>query len=212
METLEILGYKRDDLKKSEMKSLRNEGHIPCVLYGKDELLHFYAPAIQFRELVYTLKPHFVDLNIEGDQYKAIKQQVQTHPVNDSIMHVDFLKIKDGQTIKMEIPVEFEGSSKGVIKGGRMVVKLSTLTVKTTSEQMPEKITVNIAKLDLGQSVRIKDLEQSGYEILNPENNPIITVEVPRGLSSTGGGDDEGEEETATAAEEAGSEEGEAES
>ena len=89
MKTIEVIGYNRANLGKSDAKRLRAEGNVPCVLYGGDEQIHFYAPMIQFRELVYTRDAHFVHLNIEGAEFRAIMQEVQFHPVSEIILHAD---------------------------------------------------------------------------------------------------------------------------
>ncbi|HZX73345.1 MAG TPA: 50S ribosomal protein L25, partial [Cyclobacteriaceae bacterium] len=93
MKTIEIIGYKRANLGKSDAKLIRAEGSVPCVLYGGDEQVHFYSPMILFRDLVYTNEAHFVHLNIEGDECQAILQEVQFHPVSEIMLHADFLKI-----------------------------------------------------------------------------------------------------------------------
>jgi len=89
MRTIEIIGYKRANLGKAEAKRLRAESNVPCVLYGGKEQIHFYAPMILFRELVYTPEAAYVKLNIEGDEYSAILQDIQFHPVNEIILHAD---------------------------------------------------------------------------------------------------------------------------
>lgn len=81
MQTLEIIGFKRANLGKQQSKELRNESYVPGVLYGGGEQVHFYAPAILFRDLIYTPVVHEVDLNIEGTHYRAVLQDAQFHPV-----------------------------------------------------------------------------------------------------------------------------------
>src|SRR5690606_36903776 len=112
----EIIGYRRANLGKAESRKLREEGQVPCVLYGGDEQIHFYSPMILFRELVYTNEAHFVHLNIEGVEAKAILQEVQFHPVSEIILHADFLLISDDRKIKMSIPARLVGQSPGVSK------------------------------------------------------------------------------------------------
>src|SRR5688572_33079625 len=107
MKSLEIIGFKRANLGKSESKRLREESMVPCVLYGGEEQVHFYAPMILFRDLVYSPEVYEVDLNIEGTHYKAVMQAIQFHPVNEMLLHVDFLLMNDNKEIKMDIPVKF---------------------------------------------------------------------------------------------------------
>ena len=86
MKTIEIIGYRRANLGKTGSQKLRDEGLVPCVLYGGTEQIHFHAPMILFRELVYTNEAHFVHLNIEGEECQAILQEVQFHPVSEVIL------------------------------------------------------------------------------------------------------------------------------
>src|SRR5882757_11457098 len=104
MKTVEIIGYRRANLGKTDAQKVREEGNVPCVLYGGKDQVHFYSPVILFRDLVYTNEGHFVHLNIEGEECQAIMQEVQFHPVSEIILHVDFLRISENRKIKMQIP------------------------------------------------------------------------------------------------------------
>jgi large subunit ribosomal protein L25 len=180
MKTVEIVGYKRANLGKSESKRLRQEGNVPCVLYGGGQQIHFYAPMILFRELVYTNEAHFVHLNIEGDEYKAILQEVQFHPVSEIILHADFLKIDENRKIKMNIPTRLVGRAPGVDKGGLLVRKRATLKVYGYPKDMPDHIDVDVSTLDFHHAVKVGDMKIPGLEFLDPKQSPIAAVEVPR--------------------------------
>ena len=101
MKSLEIIGFKRANLGKKESKDLRAEAMVPCVLYGGSEQVHFHAPMIMFRDLLYSPEVYQVNLNIEGDEYKAVVQASQFHPVNEMLLHVDFLEMNDNKEIKI---------------------------------------------------------------------------------------------------------------
>ena len=180
MKTIEIVGYKRANLGKSESQNLRNDGYVPCVVYGGNEQVHFYAPMILFRELVYTNEAHFVHLNIEGEESKAILQEVQFHPVSEIILHADFLKIADDRKIKMSIPVRLVGKAKGVDKGGALVRKRAALKVAGFSKDMPDHIDVDVTELDFHHAIKVADMKIAGLEFLDPKQAAIAAVEVPR--------------------------------
>ncbi|PIB34476.1 50S ribosomal protein L25/general stress protein Ctc [Reichenbachiella sp. 5M10] len=182
MKTIEIIGYKRANLGKADSKKLRNEGMIPCVVYGGGEQIHFYAPAILFRDLVYTSEAHFVKVNVEGTEYDAIMQDIQFHPVSEMILHVDFLQWTAGTTIKMDIPVHITGQSPAVQNGGTLIVKRRTLSIKSLPKNMPEHIDVNISKLEFGKAVKVGDLTSENYEILDAPQASIAVAEIPRAL------------------------------
>jgi large subunit ribosomal protein L25 len=182
MKTLEIIGYKRANLGKKASNDLRLEGYAPCVLYGGKDQVHFYSPMILFKELLYTPNVYQVALNIEGEQYKAILQDAQFHPVNEVILHVDFLELQENKYVKMEVPIQFTGTAPGVQKGGKLIPKLRKLAIKALPADIPDYITVDISNLDLGKSIKTSEVQADKYTILSSPNTPIATVEVPRAL------------------------------
>ncbi|WP_375416445.1 50S ribosomal protein L25/general stress protein Ctc [uncultured Hymenobacter sp.] len=183
MKSLEIVGFKRANLGKTDAKALRLDAQVPCVLYGGEEAVHFSVPAILFRELLYTPEAHIVDLNIEGATYRAIVQEAQFHPVNEMLLHVDFLELAGGgKEVKMDIPVKYVGVSPGVLAGGKLVSKLRKLRVKASAENLPDYVEVNISDLELGKSVKVASVQTKNYTILTSPQAPIATVAIPRAL------------------------------
>ena len=182
MKTVEIIGHKRANLGKAEAKKLREEGYVPAVLYGGDQQIHFYAPMILFRPAVYTDEAHFIKLNIEGEEYDAILQDLQFHPVSEIIMHADFLQLFEGKVVKMNIPVHFEGVSPGVTKGGTLIKKRRYLSLKALPASMPEFVSVDLSALDFGKAIKVSDIKKGDFDILDPQQASIAVVEMPRAL------------------------------
>ncbi len=187
MQTIEIIGYKRANLGKKEAKRLRREANAPCVLYGGKEQIHFYTPMALLKDLVYTPDAYFVQLNIEGTTCQCILQAIQFHPVSEMILHVDFLRIFDNKQVKMQIPTMLTGTAPGVIQGGSLAKKLRKLPVLAYPKDMPAHIQVDIASLELGQMVRIRDIKAEHYTILTSPSIPVASVEIPRALRSAAG-------------------------
>jgi large subunit ribosomal protein L25 len=192
MKTIEIIGYRRANLGKSDSSKIREEGNVPCVLYGGNNQIHFYSPVILFRDLVYTNEAHFVHLNIEGEECQAIMQEIQFHPVSEIILHVDFLRITDDRKIKMDIPVRLVGQAPGVAKGGTLVRKRASLKVLAFGKDMPDHIDVDCSALDFHHAVKVADMKMANLEFLDPQMAAIASVEVPRAAKLA--------EETTTAA------------
>jgi large subunit ribosomal protein L25 len=180
MKTVEIIGYRRANLGKTDSQRLRDEGNVPCVLYGGDNQIHFHSPMILFRDLVYTQDAHFVHVNIEGEECQAILQEVQFHPVSEVILHADFLRISEDRKIKMNIPVRLVGTAPGVAKGGTLVRKRASLKVYGFPKDMPDHIDVEVSGLDFHHAVKIGDMNVDGLEFLDPHQATIAAVEVPR--------------------------------
>ncbi len=185
MKSLEIVGFKRANLGKVESQNLRAQGYVPSVLYGGSEQVHFYAPAMLFRELLFTPDIFNVTLNIEGTEYNAILQETQFHPVNDALIHADFLQIVPGKEIKVEVPIKLTGTSAGVMKGGKMNQKLRKLRVQGLADNIPDYVNVDVTELDLGKSVKVGALKAENFVILTAASNPIASVEIPRALRGT---------------------------
>jgi large subunit ribosomal protein L25 len=182
MKKLEIIGFKRANLGKKDAQQLRLEASVPCVLYGGKEVAHFHVPMILFRELVYTPEAHIVILNIEGEIREAMLQDIQFHPVNEMILHADFLELHDDRPVKIAVPTKVTGVSTGVQQGGRLVLKAKKMTVRALPANLPDSITVDITGLELGKSIKVKDLTVEGFEIMDAPNNAVLSIEVPRGL------------------------------
>lgn len=180
MKTVEIIGYRRANLGKTGSQKLRDEGLVPCVLYGGDEQIHFYSPMILFREIVYTNEAHFVHLNIEGEESQAILQEVQFHPVSEIILHADFLRISEDRKVKMSIPIRLVGEAPGVTKGGTLVRKKAALKVYAFPKDFPDHIDVDVSTLDFHHAVKVSDMEMDKLEFIDPKHSSIAVVEVPR--------------------------------
>jgi len=209
MKTVDLIAYKREDLGKAETKRLRNEGFVPCVVYGGEEINHVYIPQILFRNLVYTSEAHFVNLDVEGKEVRCILHEIQFHPVSETIIHADFLELHAGVPVKMDIPVHLTGQAPGVEKGGTLVHKRRKLSIKALPKNMPEHINVDISELDFHKSIKVEELETEEYEILDTPQASIAVVEIPRALKTA---EEEAEEAAAELAEgeegEEGAEEG----
>ncbi len=180
MKTIEIIGYRRANLGKNDSQKIREEGNVPCVLYGGDKQIHFHSPVILFRDLVYTNEAHFVHLNIEGEECQAIMQEVQFHPVSEIILHVDFLRISEDRKIKMDIPVRLVGQAPGVSKGGTLVRKRAALKVYAFAKDMPDHIDIDCSTLDFHHAIKVADVQIANLELLDPKAAAIAAVEVPR--------------------------------
>ena len=182
MREVEIIGFKRANLGKAESSKLRAEGNVPGVLYGGDEQVHFYAPAIQFRPVLYTPEACFIKLNIEGTEYRAIVQESQWHPVSEMLLHVDLLQLFAGKPIKMDIPVKATGNAIGVKNGGTLIVKNPRLRVLALPKNMPEVIEIDVTNLRIGKAIKVGELPTQDFEFLTSPLVTVVNVAIPRAL------------------------------
>ena len=196
MKTTEIVGFKRTELGTKYSKRLRAEGNAPCVVYGPGkENIHFHAPMYLFKELLYTPDAYFVNLNIEGEEKRAILKDATFHPVSEMILHVDFLEISDEKEIVMDIPVKLVGSSKGAQVGGQLFMKQKSLKVKALPKDMPGEVELDISELALGKTMRVKDVKQEGFNVITGQSVSVVSCIVPRALKAAGVGEEEEEGE-----------------
>jgi large subunit ribosomal protein L25 len=180
MKTLAISVKERQNVGKTSTRALRNQGNVPCVLYGGEKQVTFYAHENDFRKLVYTPNTFVVELNINGSKTKAIMQDIQFHPVTDKILHIDFLEVFDGKPITVSLPVILEGVAIGVKNGGNLMFRIPKIVSKGLVANLPEAITINIDHLSIGMFISIKDIAVKGVEFLAPPNSVVVAVKTAR--------------------------------
>ena len=180
MKTLAISVKERKNVGKTGTRALRNQGNVPCVLYGGEKQVTFYAHENDFRKLVYTADTFVVELDINGHKTKAIMQDIQFHPVTEKILHIDFLEVFDGKPITVSLPVILEGVAIGVRNGGNLLFRRPKIITKGLVANLPEAITINIEDLKIGMFIYIKDIEVEGAEFLAPPNSVVVGVKTAR--------------------------------
>ena len=186
MKEASLFGKKREQLGSSASSRLRKQGLIPCVITRKDGNVSFYSFINDFREFIYSPDTFLVNVEVEGEHYKCLVKEAQFNPLSDEISHVDFLEVTDDQVVKCELPIQLKGKSPGVAQGGRLVSKMRKLKVKGLLKNLPENIGVDISKLTMGKSIKVKEVKVDGFDITTPPNLPIASVEVPRALRGKG--------------------------
>lgn len=182
MKTIAISGSPRENVGKRDAKELRYEGKVPAVLYGGKEQAHFAVVTTDLRDAIYTPEANFLEIEINGNKTKAVIKDLQFHPLTDVLLHVDFLQLFDDKEIVMEIPVKLTGTSPGVKMGGKLVQKLRKLRVKALPKDMPQVVEVSIAKLEVGNLFRVRDLEKGAYTVTNTGEDTIVSVGMSRAL------------------------------
>jgi large subunit ribosomal protein L25 len=193
MKTIEIKGTFRNELGKKSSKQSRNAGNVPCVIYAKDGNIHFEAPELSFKNLVYTHEAHLVKLLVDDKEFNVILKDIQFHPVSDRIIHVDFVQISKDKPVIIGIPVKVTGTSAGVLAGGKLVIKKRNLKVKGYPNDLPEELTVDITELKIHESLKVGDLSYDKIELLDPKKDMVVGVATSRVAKTT-------EEEAAEAA------------
>lgn len=193
MKSITINGAVRAEVGSKDAKVARNEGNVPCVLYGGDAPIHFSADEREFKNLLYTPSVYLVKVALDGKEYTAIVQDTQFHPVSDGLLHVDFLEVSPSKPIKISLPVRTEGTALGVKNGGRLGVPMKKLKVKGLVADMPDDIEINVEKLRIGHKVRVGDLNIKGITFLDDPKLEVCGVKTKRGAVEDEAEDDEEE-------------------
>jgi large subunit ribosomal protein L25 len=180
MKTLEIKGSLRTELGKKSSKKARKEGNVPCVIYQKNQNIHFQVHENSFKNLIYTPDAHIVKLDLEGNEYKVVLQDVQFHPVTDKISHADFIEIFDDKPIVISLPVKITGDSVGVKAGGKLRIKKRHLKVKGFANDIPEFLPIDITDVKIHHSVKVGDLSYDKIELLDPKITTVLSVATSR--------------------------------
>ena len=194
MKTLEIKGSLRTDLGKKSSKNTRKEGNVPCVIYGKEQNVHFHTHENNFKNLVYTPDAHLVNLNLDGKEYKVVLQDIQFHPVTDKITHVDFIEIFDNKPIVISLPIKVTGDSVGVKAGGKLRIKKRHLKVRGFANDIPEFLPIDVTEVKIHHSVKVGDLSYDKIELIDPNITTILSVATSRVVQKEEGEGVEGAE------------------
>ena len=182
MKSVKIEGTKRTDLGKKATRQIRSNEGVPAVIYGGKETIHFSAPVMSFRTLVYTPEFQIVEIILDGKTYRTIMKDIQFDVVTDALNHIDFLELVEDKKVIANLPLKFTGQSQGVKDGGRLELKLKSLSVRTYPKHLAEHIEVKIDDLQLHGNIRVQDVIAPNMEILNTPRIPIASVVTTRAL------------------------------
>ncbi len=180
MNSVSLSGSLRENVGKKDAKKLRAQGLVPCVIYGNGREVRFYTEAKSFKTILFTPETYIIDFTIEGQVYRTILQDIQYHPLSDEVLHADFLEVTEEKPITVTLPVRTEGTSPGVMRGGKLKVRIPRLKVKGLIKDLPAIITVNISELNVNQAIRVKDINIENVTPLVAANNIICDVKAKK--------------------------------
>ncbi len=180
MRVVKMSGSLRENVGKKATKALRRDAKVPCVMYGKGEQKLFALPLTQFDRIIFNPEPCFVEIDLNGTKYSAMLKDIEYHPVTEIVYHADFYELSDDKAVVMSIPVHTTGTSKGVMKGGKLVYKQKRLNVKAIPANMPSEILIDITNLDIAQRVKVQDINAENFAVLNPKSSEVVVINSTR--------------------------------
>jgi large subunit ribosomal protein L25 len=188
MKSVPLKAFPRTQARRGKVKQLRTTGRVPAVIYGRQA-----APQnleISAREIGDLIHHHLsenllVDLSIENDaraKRLALVQEVQHHPIDGKILHVDFHEVAEDEKVTVQVPVETIGEAAGVKNGGGVLEHvLFKLRVRCLPKDLPEQITVDVTALEIGKSIHLGEIAPPpGVEILGDKKTTVVSVAAPR--------------------------------
>ena len=171
----------RDEKGTSSARRIRLKDQVPAILYhsGLDAL----SLSVDKKELYKALKTGQVifEVEIKDENQFVLVKDVQYHPVNDNIMHIDFQKVKEDEKISLEVPLRVEGEAEGVKAGGILVQIVNTITVQCKPTTVPEALIIDVTNLELNSSLSVKDIELAAdVEIITAEDLAVVSIQEPK--------------------------------
>lgn len=173
MEFVQIEVKEREERGSAAVRRMRRDGYVPAVLYG-----------LQRRNLPLTISTadlvrfigtgsHLVELRMGDETRDAILREVQSDPITDEILHVDFVRVDKDATIEDHVPVRYKGTAPGTKEGGLFQGLLDHITVRARPRDLPEETVLDVTQLHVGDAIRVKDVSL-------PDD--VISVDAPEEL------------------------------
>ena len=197
-----IAAQKRDRAGKGNARSLRGEGRVPAVIYGEKKDPESISIAINDITKLYNtgrILSTLLDVDIDGKKHRVIARDVQLHPVRDTILHADFLRLGKGAKIAVEVPVRFlnEETCPGLKSGGVLNVVRYTVELNCPADNIPEDIELDLIEASMGDSLHISEVTlPDGCEpVISDRDFTIATIAAPAAIRSDAAEDEEGAED-----------------
>tara|TARA_B100001057_G_scaffold458551_1_gene507907 strand:- start:2774 stop:3502 length:729 start_codon:yes stop_codon:yes gene_type:complete len=166
-------GNIRNNKTKGELNTIRSNDLVPAIIYGgkeQNEKISISKKLLKISIEKENFLSSIVSININGKSQNVLPREVVYDVLSDEPIHVDFLRIVPGVKIRIEIPVEFinHESSPGLKRGGVLNIVRRKVELKCPSEKIPEKITIDLNGVDIGESFKISSVK------LDPDVVPTI--------------------------------------
>jgi len=187
LELIELNANIRTTVGNGPARRLRQSGQLPAVLYGPGaETVLLSVNISDFDQVLKKSGASQLLLNLviqDSETYtrSAMVKELQTHPVSRNFLHVDFYEIAMDRKIKVKVPIVTTGMAKGVELGGVLQIIRREIEVLCLPFEVPESFEIDVADLDIGDSIHVRDISQEGeIEFLEDENFTVVTLLIPK--------------------------------
>jgi len=186
MKSVPLTAHPRTLVRRGGAKKLRESGRIPAVIYGRhNQPQNLEINRKQVEDLLHHAASEnlLFDLVVENDQRPkrlALLREIQHHPVDGQVLHVDLHEVSETEKVIIQVPVETVGEAVGVKAGGVLEHVLFKLRVRAVPLDLPEVITVDVTNLDIGKAVHIGEISPpTGVEILGDKTLSVVACAAP---------------------------------
>jgi large subunit ribosomal protein L25 len=188
MKSVPLKAFPRSLGRRAGAKKLRSAGRVPAIIYGRQaQPQNLELSSKEIEDLIHhsISENLLVDLSVTDDsrpQRLALVQEIQHHPLNGKVLHVDFHEIAENEKVTVSIPVETEGEAAGVkTDGGVLEHVLFKIKARGLAKDLPEVITVDVSALKIGEAIHLGDIKPPpGVEIVGDKKISVIAVAAPR--------------------------------
>jgi len=176
----------RETKTKGEVKSLRNKGMVPGIIYGGEEpnqKISVFIKEVKNLLNKENILSNIISLNIDGKEQKVLPRVIDFDTVTDEPIHLDFLRIVKGAKVILEIPVKFINHelSPGLKRGGVLNIVRRKVELRCPTENIPTELVVDLNNLDIGASIKISfiNLPENVTPTIQGRDFVIATVAAP---------------------------------
>ncbi len=193
MKSVALKAYPRSQVRGGQVKQLRGAGRVPATIYGRQaKPQNLEVSSEEFSDLLHhsVSENLLVDLTVDSDaraKRLALVQEIQHHPINGKILHVDFHEVSENEKVTVQVPLETTGEAAGVKTGGGVLEHiLFKLKVRCLPKDLPEQIVVDVSALEIGKSIHLGEIKApEGVEIIGDKHISVISVAAPRAEEET---------------------------
>ena len=154
----------RNTKSKGDVRSLRLKGNVPGIIYGgidQNEKISISKKILKSLIDKKNFLSNIITLNLDGKPQNVLPKEITYNVISDEPTHIDFLRVVPGVKIKIEVPVQFINHEKspGLKRGGVLNIVRRKIELKCPSEKIPESITIDLDKIDIGESFKISSIK-----------------------------------------------------
>jgi large subunit ribosomal protein L25 len=188
MKSVALKAYPRSQVQRAEVTKLRRAGRVPATIYGRQaKPQNLEISAKEISDLIHhsVSENLLVDLSVESDARSkrlALVKEIQHHPLDGKVLHVDFHEVAENEKVTVLVPVETTGEAAGVKTGGGTLEHvLFKLKVRCLPKDLPEQIVIDVTALEIGKAVHLGEIKApEGVEILGDKHITVVAVAAPR--------------------------------